>query len=98
MPITVTIGDRDTTTQDVRSNRRVNRQQGRTRVERARNWVGAMRATARAHRLDPLVALESIPGGDHSFSNLMLAHRLADRVFATLFGPASAPAGASAHA
>jgi pimeloyl-ACP methyl ester carboxylesterase len=92
VPITVIVGERDTTNVDMRSTKRVNRQQGPHRLERARKWVDAMHDAARAHHLDPLVTFESIPGGDHSFANLMLTGGLGDRVFAALFGDAVARA------
>ena len=92
VPITVMVGDRDTTSVDLRCTERVNRQQGTSRVERARNWVEAMRASARAHRLDPQVCFESIPGGDHSFTNLMQSGGLGERVFTALFGASFARA------
>ena len=86
VPMTVIVGDRDVTNVDLRSNPRLNRQQGETRLERARNWVEAMRATARVYRVDPLVTLETVPGGDHSFAGLMEGGRLGDLTFAALFG------------
>ena len=86
VPITVIVGDRDVTGEDLRRTRRVNRQQGETRLERARNWVDAMQTAAATYRVDPLVTLETIPGGDHSFMGLMGSGRLGDRTFAALFG------------
>jgi pimeloyl-ACP methyl ester carboxylesterase len=86
VPITVIVGDQDVTSEDLRNSDRVNRQQGANRLERARNWVSAMHAAARAHRLEPLVTFESIPGGDHAFGNLMQEGALGDRVFSALFG------------
>jgi len=86
VPMTIIVGDRDTTREDLRCTKRVTGQQGETRLERARNWVEAMRAAARAYHIPALVTLETIPGGDHSFANLMRNARLGDRVFAALFG------------
>ena len=97
VPITVIVGDRDTTNEDLRRTKRVNRQQGATRLERALNWVNAMHGAARAHHLDPLVTFESIPGGDHSFGDLMRTGGLGDRVFAALFGDAAVLASGSDH-
>jgi pimeloyl-ACP methyl ester carboxylesterase len=90
VPIRVIVGDRDTSNVDLRSTKRVNRQQGANRFERARKWVDAMQDAARAHHLDPLVTFESIPGGDHSFGNLMRTGGLGDRVITALFGDALA--------
>ena len=85
VPITVIVGDQDTSTEDLRNTDRVNRQQGAHRVERARNWVRAMHAASLAHHLEPLVVFESIPGGDHSFATLVQTGSLGDRVFNSLF-------------
>lgn len=86
VPFTVVVGDQDLSDEDLRCSGRVNRQQGETRLERARNWVEAMRAAAELYRVDPLVTLQTIPGGDHSFSGLMRDGGLGDRTFAALFG------------
>lgn len=83
VPITVLVGDQDITDVDLRCPERVMRQQGATRLERAGNWVGAMHAAARQYRFEPLV---TIPGGDHSFANLMITSGFGDRVFLALFG------------
>lgn len=91
VPITVIVGDQDTSTEDLRSTRRASRQ-GSDRVARARSWVEAMRAAARACRYDPQVTLELIPGGGHSFASLMESGGLGERVFAALFGASSPPA------
>jgi pimeloyl-ACP methyl ester carboxylesterase len=85
VPITVMVGEQDTSTADLRSSRRAARQ-GQDRLDRARNWVGCMHAAARACRIEPCVSLEVIPGGSHSFTALMESGRLGDRVFAALFG------------
>ncbi len=85
VPMTVMVGDEDTSNVDLRSTKRVIRQQGVTRIERGQNWVAAMHAAAHAHHLEPRVSFESIPGGDHSFSTLMRTKGLGDRVIAALF-------------
>jgi len=87
VPMTVFVGENDTTLEGLRQTERVNRQQGTTRVERAQNWVGAMREAAAAYGLDPLVSYEQLEGGAHSFEELMEHGQLGDRVFAALFGP-----------
>jgi pimeloyl-ACP methyl ester carboxylesterase len=97
VPMTVIVGEQDTHSKNLRRTERVIRQQGRTRVERARRWVDSMRAAAEARRLDPLVAFESIPGGKHTFASLMTSGGLGERVFAALFGTASTRAGAGTH-
>lgn len=85
VPMTVLVGFEDTTPGGVRRSKRVDAQ-GVTRLERARNWVAAMRVAAQAYRLDPQVTLEEIEGGGHSFKTLMARQQLGGRVFKALFG------------
>ena len=84
VPITAIVGENDTDTVNLRRTDRVNRQQGKTRVERARRWVEAMREAARTRGIEPLVSLEMIPNGGHDFEGLM-ATGLGERVFSRLF-------------
>jgi pimeloyl-ACP methyl ester carboxylesterase len=99
VPIAVMVGEKDVTDENLRRNPEVDRQQGVTRLERARNWVEAMREAAAARRLEPLVTYESVPGIRHSFNQFMMEGELGDRVFLALFGqvpervPVAAPAG-----
>jgi pimeloyl-ACP methyl ester carboxylesterase len=88
VPMTVMVGEHDVTNADLRRTRRVNRQQGLNRKERARNWVRAMRAAARVYRLKPRVELELLPCGDHAFATLMQNAALGERVFNRLYGAA----------
>jgi hypothetical protein len=87
VPMTVMIGDQDLSGEHMRSNRRLEEQQGETRLERAVSWVAAMRAAAQARHIEPKVALDVIPGGDHVFATLMQTRGLGDRTFAAMFGP-----------
>jgi dienelactone hydrolase len=86
VPVTTIVGDRDVLTSGLCSAPRVTRQQGANRVERARHWVGSMRAAARACRIAPRVTLQLIPGVDHSFTSLVESGGLGERVFSALFG------------
>ena len=85
VPITAMVGEHDTSASDLRSTPRAARQ-GKDRVERARNWVEAMRAAATACNVDPAASLEVVQGGNHSFAGLMEKGRLGERVFTLLFG------------
>ena len=85
VPMTVMVGERATETTSLRRTPRVNRQQGKTRVERARRWVEAMREAATVRGLEPLVTLETIPNGQHDFATLMSSGNLGERCFARLF-------------
>ncbi len=84
VPVTVLVGTRDTQSRNFRSSDRVNAQQGLTRIERARNWVAAMRAQAAAYGIAPLVSLVEMAGVDHSFAELCREGALVERVFHAL--------------
>jgi poly(3-hydroxybutyrate) depolymerase len=85
VPIVVIVGSEDTTSEALRTSERVNRQQGTTRVERAQNWVAAMRSAAGVYGLEPKVSLARIEGGAHSFEHLMRKGKLGEIVFEALF-------------
>jgi poly(3-hydroxybutyrate) depolymerase len=87
VPFLVLVGDQDTTAEGLRRRRKVNRQQGRTRIERASRWVAAMKKAARRkYRLEPRISLSLIAGGGHSFADLMRQCAMGDMVFAAFFG------------
>jgi pimeloyl-ACP methyl ester carboxylesterase len=87
VPIAVFVGGADTLGgENLRRNPALDRQQGTTRVERARRWVAAMRAAATARGLEPRVTGEQVPGIGHSFRQFMQEGGLGDRVFRSLFG------------
>ena len=86
VPITVVTGTDDVDAGKVRRSERLDREQGSTRRERARNWVEAMRAAAEAHQMEPRVQLEKLPGCGVRFRRAMLRAGLADRVFELLLG------------
>jgi hypothetical protein len=100
VPITVFVGESDTGNESLRRNSTVDRQQGKTRVERAANWVTAMRAAAQAQGLEPRVTCERVPGIHHSFAQFVQDGQLTERVFGALFGmaPQLVPAGADGGA
>jgi pimeloyl-ACP methyl ester carboxylesterase len=56
-------------------------EQGRTRAERARDWVAAMQAAARAHGLEPAISYEELADCEHSFLRAMLRSGLGERLF-----------------
>jgi pimeloyl-ACP methyl ester carboxylesterase len=85
VPVTVMVGANDTEPHLLRGSDRVNLQQGRTRVERARNWVAAMHAQATAHGVVPRVEHVELPNAGHSFADLCRHGALIERVFSALF-------------
>jgi poly(3-hydroxybutyrate) depolymerase len=85
MKVIVRANDNDSTA--LRRGERLDREQGSTRVERARNWVAAMQAATRAHHLEPAISYEELVDSDRSFRRLMLRGGLGDKVFEAMFGP-----------
>ena len=87
VPIDVLVGSNERETGNLCLSKRVNRQQGKTRNERAHRWVEAMQATAAAFHLKPLVTIEDLADSRHSFRRCMKRSGLGARVFTALFGP-----------
>ena len=92
VPMHVFIGADDDDPQGVRHTLRLDREQGISRLERARTWVAAMKTAAQAHHLDSQVHYEELPGCDHSFKRSVLRGGLGDKVFEALLG---APQGST---
>lgn len=70
VPVMVLIGTEDTKSEDLLSSDRINKQQGITRIERARNWVEAMRAQAKAYGMPSLVNIVELIGASHSLADI----------------------------
>lgn len=89
VPVDVLVGSRDTGSANLRVTQRLVAQQGKNRLERARNWVRAMRDSAAAFNLSPKTTLEEVDGTGHSFTDFCRNGRLVERVFVSLFGDAA---------
>ncbi len=87
VPMTVLAGSGEGAERRVRRSARLDAQQGKTRLERARNWVAAMQEAAGSYRLESRVRLEEGVDQGRSFRLSMTEGGLGDRVFAALFGP-----------
>lgn len=90
VPIDVLVGANDTALEQVRSTARTVAQQGTTRVDRARNWVAAMRAAAAAFDLEPRVTLTEVAGVGHSFSEFCTRGNLVELVRRSLLADVGA--------
>src|SRR5262245_8097850 len=91
VPITVFVGEDDTAGgESLRRNPEVDRQQGTTRLERARRWVAAMNRAAQSGGLPPPASCQEVAGIEHSFRQFMNQGDLGERVFTALFGTAPA--------
>jgi poly(3-hydroxybutyrate) depolymerase len=88
VPMTVMVGADDDSQSGLRRSARLDREQGVTRVERARRWVEAMKASAAAHHLESMVSYEEIENCNHSFKRSILRGGLGDRVFNAILGAA----------
>ncbi|MFN0058046.1 MAG: PHB depolymerase family esterase [Planctomycetota bacterium] len=86
IPMELLIGERDTTTHNVRSTERTVAQQGVNRLDRARRWVAAMGEAATSYFLDCQVTLTEVPGIGHSFTSFCNEGALVERVGRFLFG------------
>ena len=64
--------------------RHIDRQQGRTRVERGRHWVAAMRSAARTAGLDTAFEFATLDGCGHSFGDCARHAGLVERALAFL--------------
>jgi hypothetical protein len=97
VPMTAFVGEEGEGKGTFRRTERVNQEQGRTPLERARNWVDAMRSAAEERAMAPLVTLDVVPSVDNSLSRLMKNGGLGERLTAALFG-ATPSARNGAHA
>jgi len=86
VPITVIVGGADTGSKNLRQNPELDRQQGKTRLERAQRWTAAMRRAAETRGVEPRVTCVLVPGIGHSFRQFMEEGQLGDRTFGALFG------------
>ncbi len=69
IPICVLVGECDTRRDaELRTTRKVDRDQGLDRVERARRWAAALDQSAARQGVAATVRFELLPGSDHSFT------------------------------
>ncbi|RJQ48529.1 MAG: ATP-binding cassette domain-containing protein [Desulfobacteraceae bacterium] len=86
IPVCSLVGEDDVSRDVVlRASRRIDRQQGVTRLERARNWTHAMREAAAAQGLDTEFIFRALPSCTHSFSECMQKGAMGSEVFHFLF-------------
>lgn len=91
VPVDVLVGELDTTFTNLRSNDRLDEQQGRTRLERARNWVAAMQEAARGYGIDSKISFTAVPHVGHSFTTFCQRGALIERVTRALFAETAKP-------
>ena len=90
VPACVLVGQWDTKLDPgINRSKRIQQQQGITRLERGRRWIDAMNRAAIAHGLDTPFEFSIMPRVDHDFTRAMSNGRLSQRVFNYLFGATS---------
>lgn len=88
IPSCVIVGKRDVHRNiELNKSKRIDCQQGPTRLERGRAWIHAMECAAKAENLDTEYDFQVLPGCNHSFMKCMHRGRMGKRVFGFLFGP-----------
>lgn len=91
-PTLVLVGEQDTERDaQLRSNRRLDRLQGRDRVQRARRYVLAVRTAVGSSRGAPECRLELLQNSDHDFLRCVRNADLASRSLRFLFPEADVP-------
>jgi len=92
VPTAVFVGAHDTGRDaSLNTARRIDRQQGRTRLERGRRWIAAMHHAARHAGLDTPFAFEALNDCGHDFADCIRIGRLHLRALEFLIGVASRP-------
>jgi pimeloyl-ACP methyl ester carboxylesterase len=87
VPLLVTVGARDVERDaSLRQSEALDREQGRSRVERAERWVEAMQAAARERGLPPAAVLRRLEDVGHSFEDNAGRGALAEIAFEHFFG------------
>ena len=86
IPVCVLIGERDNRRDnELNQSSRIDRLQGRTRLERGKRWIEAMTAQAHASGLSTSYSLELLPDSPHSFSISMRRGEMGEKAFDFLF-------------
>lgn len=91
IPTLVLVGDRDTERDDAFNQRRkLDRRQGRNRVERGQQWVAAMTAEAARYGYETPYTFRTVPNCGHSFEECMTVGGMGPIVTRFLYPPSSA--------
>ena len=91
VPGQVLVGARDTRrSRTLNAAERIDRQQGSTRLERGRRWVGAMNTGAGLLGLSPPLRFRELPNSGHLFTSMVTRGGLVDASLDFLLGPDSA--------
>ncbi len=87
IPINVVVGDQDTQRDSaLNKSRRIDRRQGKSRLERGQRWIEAMRTASRSLGYETEYRFTLMPGIGHDFTDAMVNGAMGEIVFARLFG------------
>jgi len=87
IPILVVVGEWDHQRDEaLNSSPRIDRQQGRDRIERGRRWIEAMQSAAAEAGMDTTYQLQLLPASGHSFSDAMTQGQAGASIWGFLFG------------
>ncbi len=82
VPTCVLVGSEDTKRdENLRKSKKLDRLQGKTRLERGKHWIKAMTSAARYLNFDTEYRFEILPGCGHSFKDGMIIGNMGERVF-----------------
>ena len=91
VPACVVVGDLDTRRGSaLRKNKKIDKQQGVSRMERGQHWIEAMRAAARNREMNTVYQFHTLPRSGHSFRRSMKHGNMGEIVFDFLFPAAPA--------
>ena len=86
VPAYVLVGERDVGEQSLNETEQIETEEGNTRLERGRRWVGAMRTAAKARGFDTDYGYFTLPRSRHSFHQCMRKGGMGTLTFRLLFG------------
>ncbi len=90
IPICVLVGGRDTERDaQLRKGRRLDREQGRNRLERGRRWIRHLKREARERGLTTRFRFRELPNSSHDFVENVMHDQMDRHVFRFLFGATS---------
>ncbi len=82
LEIEVYVGENDTIVDpNTRTGREIDKQQGRNRLQRARNWVNTLRSAANKLNIQSQISLHELQGCGHSLNDCVVYGNLMDKIF-----------------
>lgn len=87
IPMAVFVGENDIQRDDsLKKSDKIDKQQGMTRIERARKWTDKMRVTAKTYGYETCYKYKALKACAHSFENCIEQGEMAGEILTFLFG------------